>query len=142
MCIPSIDVYMSILLSENYISYHSDNGSRGGLSGGRRLGEQQDQQDSVQRGVAGGVRSVQAGLYWELYHISTIGRPLDAGQSRMLEDGLQGKSGPSSHVISRDASQGITKWRAWDGKKGMGQDEAKQKYIDLANQLRDKHGAQ
>ena len=66
MCIPSIDVYMSILLSENYISYHSDNGSRGGLSGRRRLGEQQDQQDSVQRGVAGGVRLVQAGLYWGL----------------------------------------------------------------------------
>ena len=38
--------------------------------------------------------------------------------------------------------QGKAKWDAWNGKKGLGQDEAKQKYIDLANQLKDKHGSQ
>ena len=36
--------------------------------------------------------------------------------------------------------QGKAKWDAWNGKKGMGQDEAKQKYVDLANQLKEKHG--
>merc|ERR1711936_1350197 len=38
--------------------------------------------------------------------------------------------------------KGKAKWDAWNGKKGMGQDEAKQKYIELANQLKDKHGSQ
>ena len=38
--------------------------------------------------------------------------------------------------------KGKAKWDAWNAKKGLGQDDAKQKYIDLANQLRDKHGAQ
>ena len=38
--------------------------------------------------------------------------------------------------------QGKAKWDAWNGKKGVGQDEAKQKYIELANQLKDKHGVQ
>ena len=36
--------------------------------------------------------------------------------------------------------QGKAKWDAWNGKKGMSQDEAKQKYIDLANTLKEKHG--
>ena len=36
--------------------------------------------------------------------------------------------------------QGKAKWDAWNGKKGMSQDEAKQKYVDLANQLKEKHG--
>merc|ERR1712154_91299 len=34
--------------------------------------------------------------------------------------------------------KGKAKWDAWNGKKGLGQDEAKQKYIELANQLKDK----
>merc|ERR1712241_255947 len=38
--------------------------------------------------------------------------------------------------------KGKAKWDAWNGKKGVGQDEAKQKYIELANQLKDKHGVQ
>merc|ERR1719225_670697 len=29
--------------------------------------------------------------------------------------------------------KGKAKWDAWNGKKGMSQDEAKQKYVDLAN---------
>ena len=36
--------------------------------------------------------------------------------------------------------QGKAKWDAWNAKKGMGQDEAKQKYVDLTNQLKEKHG--
>ena len=36
--------------------------------------------------------------------------------------------------------KGKAKWDAWNGKKGMGQDEAKQKYVDLTNQLKEKHG--
>ena len=39
-------------------------------------------------------------------------------------------------------TQGKAKWDAWNGKKGVSQDEAKQKYIDLANQLKEKHGVQ
>ena len=31
-------------------------------------------------------------------------------------------------------------WDAWNTKKGMAQDEAKQKYAELANQLSEKHG--
>merc|ERR1719445_1309677 len=36
--------------------------------------------------------------------------------------------------------KGKAKWDAWNGKKGMSQDDAKQKYIDLANTLKEKHG--
>merc|ERR1719341_2075448 len=36
--------------------------------------------------------------------------------------------------------KGKAKWDAWNGKKGVSQDEAKQKYVDLANQLKEKHG--
>jgi len=36
--------------------------------------------------------------------------------------------------------KGKAKWDAWNGRKGMSQDEAKQKYIDLAKQLEEKHG--
>ena len=36
--------------------------------------------------------------------------------------------------------QGKAKWDAWNTKKGTSQDEAKQKYIELANQLKEKHG--
>ena len=35
--------------------------------------------------------------------------------------------------------QGKAKWDAWNTKKGMVQDEAKQKYVKLAKQLREKH---
>ena len=31
-------------------------------------------------------------------------------------------------------------WDAWNTKKGMAQDEAKQKYAELAKQLSEKHG--
>lgn len=37
-------------------------------------------------------------------------------------------------------AQGKAKWDAWNGRKGMSQDEAKQNYIDLAKQLEEKHG--
>jgi hypothetical protein len=37
--------------------------------------------------------------------------------------------------------QGKAKWDAWNGKKGMSQDEAKQKYIEYAKQMLEKHGA-
>ena len=49
---------------------------------------------------------------------------------------------PSSvlSIISNVFLQGKAKWDAWNGKKGMSQDEAKQKYVDLANQLKEKHG--
>jgi len=36
--------------------------------------------------------------------------------------------------------KGKAKWDAWNSKKGVAQDEAKQKYIDLAKQLKEKHG--
>ena len=36
--------------------------------------------------------------------------------------------------------QGKAKWDAWNTKKGMAQDEAKQKYVELAKQLKEKHG--
>ena len=36
--------------------------------------------------------------------------------------------------------KGKAKWDAWNTKKGMAQDEAKQKYIELAKQLKEKHG--
>ena len=35
--------------------------------------------------------------------------------------------------------QGKAKWDAWNTKKGMAKDEAKQKYIKLAIELREKH---
>merc|ERR1719474_730021 len=34
--------------------------------------------------------------------------------------------------------KGKAKWDAWNGKKGTSQDDAKQKYVDLANQLKEK----
>jgi diazepam-binding inhibitor (GABA receptor modulating acyl-CoA-binding protein) len=37
--------------------------------------------------------------------------------------------------------QGKAKWDAWNGKKGMSQEEAKQKYIEYAKQMLEKHGA-
>ena len=36
--------------------------------------------------------------------------------------------------------KGKAKWDAWEGKKGMGQTEAKEKYIAYAAQLKEKHG--
>ena len=36
--------------------------------------------------------------------------------------------------------KGCAKWEAWNSKKGMDQEEAKKKYIQLANQLKEKHG--
>jgi len=36
--------------------------------------------------------------------------------------------------------KGKAKWDAWNGKKGMDQTEAKEKYIALAAQLKAKHG--
>ena len=36
--------------------------------------------------------------------------------------------------------KGKAKWDAWEGKKGMGQNEAKEKYIAFATQLKEKHG--
>ena len=36
--------------------------------------------------------------------------------------------------------KGKAKWDAWEGKKGMGQNEAKEKYIAFAAQLKEKHG--
>merc|ERR1712098_267259 len=36
--------------------------------------------------------------------------------------------------------KGKAKWDAWNSKKGMSQDEAKQKYVDLSKQLKEKHG--
>jgi diazepam-binding inhibitor (GABA receptor modulating acyl-CoA-binding protein) len=37
--------------------------------------------------------------------------------------------------------KGKAKWDAWNGKKGLGQEEAKQKYIEYAKQMLEKHGA-
>ncbi len=36
--------------------------------------------------------------------------------------------------------KGKAKWDAWNGKKGISQDDAKQKYIDYANEMVAKHG--
>merc|ERR1712215_571663 len=36
--------------------------------------------------------------------------------------------------------KGKAKWDAWSSKKGMGQEEAKQKYIEYANTMKEKHG--
>ena len=36
--------------------------------------------------------------------------------------------------------KGKAKWDAWNSKKGMTQDEAKEKYIAFANQMKEKHG--
>ena len=36
--------------------------------------------------------------------------------------------------------KGKAKWDAWEGKKGMEQTEAKEKYIAFAAQLKEKHG--
>ena len=36
--------------------------------------------------------------------------------------------------------KGKAKWDAWNSKKGMSQDEAKQNYVDLSKQLKEKHG--
>merc|ERR1712215_511200 len=36
--------------------------------------------------------------------------------------------------------KGKAKWDAWSSKKGMSQDEAKQKYIEFANTMKEKHG--
>ena len=36
--------------------------------------------------------------------------------------------------------KGKAKWDAWEGKKGMGLTEAKEKYIAFAAQLKEKHG--
>ena len=36
--------------------------------------------------------------------------------------------------------QGSAKWEAWNSKKGMDQEEAKTKYIELANEMKEKHG--
>ena len=36
--------------------------------------------------------------------------------------------------------KGKAKWDAWNGKKGMDQKEAKEKYVALVAQLKEKHG--
>lgn len=36
--------------------------------------------------------------------------------------------------------RGSAKWEAWNGKKGMDQEEAKRSYIELAGTLQEKHG--
>jgi len=36
--------------------------------------------------------------------------------------------------------KGKAKWDAWNEKKGMSADEAKQKYIEQGNKLKEKHG--
>ena len=38
--------------------------------------------------------------------------------------------------------KGKAKWDAWNGKKGMSQDDAKTKYVEYANQMVEKHGTQ
>ena len=48
-----------------------------------------------------------------------------------------------SHIIVRQGMldfKGKAKWDAWEGKKGMGLTEAKEKYIAFAAQLKEKHG--
>jgi len=37
--------------------------------------------------------------------------------------------------------KGKAKWDAWSSKKGMSQDEAKQKYVEFAAKMLEKHGA-
>ena len=36
--------------------------------------------------------------------------------------------------------KGKAKWDAWDSKKGMSQDDAKEQYVKLAKELSEKHG--
>merc|ERR1711929_11291 len=36
--------------------------------------------------------------------------------------------------------KGKAKWDAWNGKKGMSQDDAKAKYVEYANEMVTKHG--
>jgi len=37
--------------------------------------------------------------------------------------------------------KGKAKWDAWNSKKGMSQDDAKQKYVEFAAQMMEKHGS-
>ena len=37
-------------------------------------------------------------------------------------------------------NQGKAKWDSWNSKKGISQDEAKQKYIDFAKEMMEKYG--
>ena len=37
--------------------------------------------------------------------------------------------------------QGTAKWAAWNGKKGMSQDKAKEEYVATAKKMMEKHGA-
>ena len=49
----------------------------------------------------------------------------------------------SHHASSRPGMldfKGKAKWDAWEGKKGMGLTEAKEKYVAFAAQLKEKHG--
>ena len=36
--------------------------------------------------------------------------------------------------------KGKAKWDAWNGKKGVSQDDAKAQYIDLSKKMAEKHG--
>jgi diazepam-binding inhibitor (GABA receptor modulating acyl-CoA-binding protein) len=58
---------------------------------------------------------------YALYKQATVG-DVDTARPGMLD--LKGKA----------------KWDAWNAVKGMGREEAKQKYIALATQLKEKHG--
>ena len=35
---------------------------------------------------------------------------------------------------------GVAKWEAWTEKKGMEKDEAKRKYVEMAKEMKSKHG--
>jgi len=87
---------------------------------------------------------------YALYKQATIGdvntsRPgmLDFKASRPTS--LQADKPPGGHLSRPPTkimfkSKGKAKWDAWNGKKGMDQTEAKEKYIALAAQLKAKHG--
>ena len=36
--------------------------------------------------------------------------------------------------------RGCAKWEAWNSKKGLGCDEAKEQYIDMVGKMKEKHG--
>ena len=43
-------------------------------------------------------------------------------------------------IVTFSPHQGKAKWDAWNEKKGLSADEAKQKYIEQGNKLKEKHG--
>ena len=78
---------------------------------------------------------------YALYKQGTIG---DVNTSRYTNSMLNAHLHPAYFLPNARPGmldfKGKAKWDAWEGKKGMGQTEAKEKYIAYAAQLKEKHG--